>query len=107
MGFSRPEYWSGLPCPPPGDLPDPGIEPTSLKPICIAGEFFSTLAPPWEALMMNRRYRKRNGSKNNMETHSDDNAEPFPASRGQSGTRISIGRSTETSTFPSQLSVNI
>ena len=30
MGFSRPEYWSGLPCPPPGDLPDPGIEPTSL-----------------------------------------------------------------------------
>ena len=30
MGFSRQEYWSGLPCPPPGDLPDPGIEPESL-----------------------------------------------------------------------------
>ena len=30
MGFSRQEYWSGLPCPPPGDLPDPGIKPTSL-----------------------------------------------------------------------------
>ena len=29
MGFSRQEYWSGLPCPPPGNLPDPGIEPTS------------------------------------------------------------------------------
>ena len=29
MGFSRQEYWSGLPCPPPGDLPDPGIEPAS------------------------------------------------------------------------------
>ena len=29
MGFSRQESWSGLPCPPPGDLPDPGIEPTS------------------------------------------------------------------------------
>ena len=29
MGFSRLEYWSGLPCPPPGDLPDPGIEPMS------------------------------------------------------------------------------
>ena len=27
MEFSRQEYWSGLPCPPPGDLPDPGIEP--------------------------------------------------------------------------------
>ena len=29
MGFSRPEYWSGLPFPSPGDLPDPGIEPRS------------------------------------------------------------------------------
>ena len=29
MGFSRQEYWSGLPCPSPGDLPDPGIEPRS------------------------------------------------------------------------------
>ena len=29
MGFSRQEYWSGLPCPPPGDLPHPGIEPMS------------------------------------------------------------------------------
>ena len=29
MGFSRQEYWSGLPCPPPGDLSDPGIEPTT------------------------------------------------------------------------------
>ena len=27
MGFSRQEYWNGLPCPPPGDLPNPGIEP--------------------------------------------------------------------------------
>ena len=30
MGFSRQEYWSELPCPPPGDLPGPGIEPVSL-----------------------------------------------------------------------------
>ena len=30
MGFSRQEYWSGLPSPPPGDLPDPGIKPASL-----------------------------------------------------------------------------
>ena len=29
MGFSRQEYWCELPCPPPGDLPDPGVEPTS------------------------------------------------------------------------------
>ena len=30
MGFSRQEYWTGLPFPPPGNLPDPGIEPTAL-----------------------------------------------------------------------------
>ena len=29
MGFSRQEYWSGMPCPPTGDLPNPGIEPMS------------------------------------------------------------------------------
>ena len=31
VGFSRQEYWSGLPFPPPGDLPDPGIEPLSVN----------------------------------------------------------------------------
>ena len=41
-GFSRQEYWSGLPCPPPGDLPDPGIEPTSLTSSALAGGFFTT-----------------------------------------------------------------
>ena len=45
MGFSRQEYWSGLPCPPPRDLPDPGIEPTSLMPPALAGRFLP-LAPP-------------------------------------------------------------
>ena len=35
MGFSRPEYWSGFPCPPPGGLPNPGTEPTSLNVSCI------------------------------------------------------------------------
>ena len=35
MGFSRQEYWSGRPCPPPGDLPNPGIEPVSLMFFCI------------------------------------------------------------------------
>ena len=33
-GFSRQEHWSGLPCPPPGDLSDPGIEPSSLTVSC-------------------------------------------------------------------------
>ena len=47
-GFSRPEYWSGLPCSTPGDLPDPGIEPTPLKSPSLAGGFFTTRAT-WEA----------------------------------------------------------
>ena len=37
MGISRQEYWSGLPCPSPGDLPDPGIKPASLKCPALAG----------------------------------------------------------------------
>ena len=40
MGFSRQEYWSGLPFPPPGDLPDPGIEPMSPASPALAGRFF-------------------------------------------------------------------
>ena len=44
MGFSRQEYWSGLPCSPPGDLPDPGIEPTSLMSPALAGRFFTSSA---------------------------------------------------------------
>ena len=43
MGFSRQEYWSGLPCPPSGDLPDPGTEPASLNVSpALAGGFFTT-----------------------------------------------------------------
>ena len=41
MGFPKQEYWSELPCPAPGDLPDPGIEPTSLG-----------LTRNWESLLV-------------------------------------------------------
>ena len=41
-GFSRQEYWSGLPFPSPGALPDPGIEPTSPAAPTLAGGFFTT-----------------------------------------------------------------
>ena len=44
VGFSRQEYWSGLPCPPPGGLPDPGIEPKSLMFPAPACGFFTTCA---------------------------------------------------------------
>ena len=48
MGFSRQEYWSGLPCPPPGDLPDPGIKQASLLSPALADRFF-TSSTTWEA----------------------------------------------------------
>ena len=48
MKFSRQEYWSGLPSPFPGDLPNPGIEPVSLSP-ALAGGFFTT-STTWDAL---------------------------------------------------------
>ena len=41
-GFSWQEYWSGLPCPPPGDLPDPGIKLVSLMSPPLAGSLFTT-----------------------------------------------------------------
>ena len=40
MGFSRQEYWSGLPCPPPGNISNPGIEPTTPASPALAGGFF-------------------------------------------------------------------
>ena len=48
MGFSGGEYWRGLPCPPPEDLPNTGIEPVSLTFRALAGGFFTT-SPTWEA----------------------------------------------------------
>ena len=42
MGFSKQEYWSGLSCPPTGDLPNLGIEPAFLMSPALAGEFFTT-----------------------------------------------------------------
>ena len=44
MGFSRQEYWSGLPFPSPGDLPQPGIKPISLTGPALAGVFFTSSA---------------------------------------------------------------
>ena len=51
MGVSRQEYWSGLLCPPPGNLPDPGIEPRCLMSPALAGGFFNT-GTTWEAQNM-------------------------------------------------------
>ena len=47
-GFSRKEYWNGLPCPLPEDFPNPGIELVSLISLAVAGKFFTTNTT-WEA----------------------------------------------------------
>ena len=49
MGFSHQEYWSGLPCPPPGALPDPRIKSESLLFSALADRFL-TISATWEAL---------------------------------------------------------
>ena len=54
MGFSRQEYWSGLPFPPPGDLLNLGIEPRSSESPALAGGFFTT--EPWKTLCLNHAY---------------------------------------------------
>ena len=45
IGFPRQEYWSGVPFPPPGDLPDSGTKPESLRSPALAGGFFTTVPP--------------------------------------------------------------
>ena len=49
IGLSRQEYWSGLP--PPGDLPNQGIQPRSLRSPALIGRFFTT-SITWEALLL-------------------------------------------------------
>ena len=60
MGFSRQGYWSGLPFPPPGDLPMPGMEPTSLLSPALAGKFFTTSAT-WAATQILKRQESDTG----------------------------------------------
>ena len=57
MGFSSQEYWSGSPCPTPGDLPDPGIKPTFLTSPALAGRFFTT-STTWILEFKNFEYKK-------------------------------------------------
>ena len=61
MGFSRQEYWSGLPFPLPGDLPDPGIELVSLMSPALAGGFFTT-STKW----VKRSFVSLNGAKRSL-----------------------------------------
>ena len=58
MGFSRQEYWSGLPCFLPGDLPDPGIEPGSLAAPAWQADSFTT-EPVGKLSTLKHNFRKK------------------------------------------------
>ena len=60
MEFSRQEYWSGLPWPPPGDLPDPGIKPVSLMSPALAGGFSLQSPLVYAVCQIFKNYRKKN-----------------------------------------------
>ena len=62
-GILQTKYWSGLPCPPPGHLPDPGMEPRSLT---LAGGFFTSRAS-WEAHMQTHTQNYNNIKYRNLE----------------------------------------
>ena len=84
MGLSKQEYWSGLPCPPPRDLPNTGIEPASLKPPALAGRLYTT-SVTWEAHNSTSVYLNKkiylNQILTDIEGHIDN---PLQYSRGPS-----------------------
>ena len=61
-GFCKQEYWSGLPCPPTGDLPNPEIKSASLTSPALAGEFFTTSATWEDYMLINGTYRVKKKS---------------------------------------------
>jgi len=63
IGFTRQEYWSGLPFPSPRDLPNPGIKPTSLA---LAGEFFTAEPPGKPIYIYTLYYRKGRGTRDQI-----------------------------------------
>ena len=60
MGFPRQEYWSGVPFPPPGDLPDTEIKPASLISPALAGELFTTELPQSLPLESSKNHHNHN-----------------------------------------------
>ena len=69
MGFSRQEYCNGLPCPPPEDLLNAGIEPEALTSPALAGGFF-TSSTPWEAQVQSHKLLEQQGPRGNPFTYS-------------------------------------
>ena len=62
MGFSSQVYWHGLPCLPPADVQDPGIEPVSLTSLALTGGFSAT-STTWEAPLLTRKRKRESQSR--------------------------------------------
>ena len=78
-GFSRQEYWSALPCPPPEDLPNPGTEPVFLVSPELTGEFFTTSAT-WKALITPSIQFSRSVVSDTLQPHESQHARtPCPS----------------------------
>ena len=81
MGFSRQEYWSGLPFPSAGDLPDPGIEPASLTlagrllPLCHLGTSKEDVVCIYKEIVLSHKKRTNNAICSNMDGHTDCHTE--------------------------------
>ena len=75
MGFSRQQQRSGLSCPPPGDLPDPGIEPASLMSPALAGAFFTT-STTWKALHRLSVQFSHSAVSDSLRAHASQHARP-------------------------------
>jgi len=88
MGFSKQEYWGGLPCPPPGDLPDPGIKPVSLMSPALASRFFITSAT-WEADNMGKYSKKWHNI--NSQLKEPQQCTTYPISTSQQPTILLFG----------------
>ena len=76
MGFSRQEYWTGLSCPPSGDLPDPGTEFRSLMSFASASGFITTTAT-WEIQIKYTpilKKKKEEGENRQRQEHPEKNA---------------------------------
>ena len=70
MEFSRQEYWSGLPCPPPGDLPNPGMQPKSPASPALVGTFFTT-STTWECINICKALKIVDGMQKRCLLHCD------------------------------------
>ena len=71
MGFFRQEIWSRLPFPPPGELPDPRIQPIALRSPALAGRFFTTGITWWVGYNSNYKYLYQRGTEEYL-THIEE-----------------------------------